>query len=109
MPIELLIVVILTTYRLTLLMSKEAGPFDIFGRFRTWVGVEYDEHSRPYGSNQFAEMVMCPYCLSVWMGLGVTILTVAAHVLGVEKILFYVLLPLALSGLSVFLFKWTGV
>ena len=109
MPIELLLVAILTTYRLTLLVSKEAGPFDLFGKFRGWVGVKFDQYSKPYATNQFAEMILCPFCLSVWMGLGVTICLVVAHVLGADTILFYVLLPLALSGLSIFLFKWTGV
>lgn len=109
MPIELLLVAILTTYRLTLLVSKEAGPFDMFGRFRSWVGVEFDQYSKPVATNQFAEMILCPFCLSVWIGFAVTILLVMAHVMGAELILFYALLPLALSGLSVFAFKWTGI
>lgn len=108
-PIELLIVAYLATYRLTLLISKEAGPFDIFGRFRSWIGIKFDQYSNPYATNQFAEMVLCPFCLSVWIGFGVTIAVVVAHVLGVDSILMVALLPLALSGLSVFMFKWTGV
>lgn len=109
MKLEVLLILALTTYRLTLLMSKEPGPFDMFGRFRSWVGVKFDEHSRPYATGQISEMVLCPYCLSVWIGIGVTLMWVAAQNLGVEVILFYVLLPFALSGLSVFFFKWTGV
>lgn len=110
MSIELLLVTAyLAVYRLTLLVSKEAGPFDMFGRFRTWAGVEYDQYSNAVPTGQLSEMILCPFCTSVWMGIGATILLVAARLLGVEIILFYALLPLALSGFSTFLFKWTGV
>lgn len=109
MPIETFLVLALTTYRLTLLINKEAGPFDMMGRFRSWVGIKFDTYSNPYATNQFAEMILCPLCLSVWIGVGVTILWVVARLSGVEIILFYALLPFALSGLAVFIFKWTGV
>ena len=109
MNLETFLIIVLVTYRLTLLINKEAGPFDMFGKFRARIGIKFDQYSNPYATNQFAEMILCPYCLSVWIGIGVTILTVAAHVLGVDIILFYVLLPFALSGFAVFLFKWAGV
>jgi hypothetical protein len=109
MSLETLLVLALATYRLSLLISKEAGPFDLMGRFRTFVGVKFDEHSRPYATGQVSEMVLCPFCLSVWIGFGVTLLLIGAMVAGVEKYLTYALLPFALSGLSVFFFKWTGV
>jgi len=104
-----ILIAALATYRLTLLVSKEAGPFDIFGRFRTWAGVKYDEYSKPYATGQLSEMILCPYCSSVWIGIGVTILVGAAAYLNLLTLITFVLLPLALSGLSVFFFKWTGV
>jgi uncharacterized protein DUF1360 len=104
-----ILIAALATYRLTLLVSKEAGPFDIFGRFRTWAGVKYDEYSKPYATGQLSEMILCPYCSSVWVGIGVTILVGAAAYLNLLTLITFVLLPLALSGLSVFFFKWTGV
>lgn len=105
----LLLVLFLASYRLTLLISKEAGPFDIMGRFRSLVGVKYDQYSKPYATGQVSEMVLCPYCLSVWVGIGCTLMWVVAQSCGIEKYLFWVLLPFALSGLSVFFFRWTGV
>lgn len=99
----------LATYRLTLLVSKEAGPFDIFGRFRTWSGVKFDEYSNPFSTGQLSEMILCPYCTSVWIGIGVTIVVGAAVYLNFLTLISFVLLPFALSGLSVFLFKWAGV
>lgn len=109
MTIEFLIILALTTYRLTLLISKEAGPFDIMGRFRSLVGVKFDEYSNPYATNQISEMVLCPYCLSVWIGFGATIGWIGAGLLGLNTVYFYLLLPFALSGLAVFFFKWAGV
>lgn len=110
MPIiETFIIIALATYRLTLLISKESGPFDIMGKFRTWVGVRYDQYSNPVPTGQISEMVLCPYCLSVWMGICATLLWVVAQGVGAEKIYFFALLPFALSGLAVFFFKWTGV
>lgn len=110
MRIEIvLLLAALATYRLTLLVSKESGPFDMFGRFRTWAGVKFDQYSNPYSTGQLSEMILCPYCTSVWIGIGVTILVGAALYLHLLTLISFVLLPFALSGLAVFFFKWTGV
>lgn len=108
-PLEHFIVAALAVYRLSLLISKEAGPFEIFARFRTWAGVAFDQYSNPYATNQFAEGLLCPFCVSVWLGFCVTIYLWIAGLLNIEEIAMYPLIPFALSGLSVFMFKWTGV
>lgn len=41
----------LACYRLTVLFSRDAGPFDVFKLLR--------KHSK---------LVACPYCVSVWLG-----------------------------------------
>lgn len=108
--IEIIVLIVaLATYRLTLLVSKEAGPFDLFGRFRTWAGVKFDEYSKPYATGQLSEMILCPNCTSVWIGIGFTILVGAAIYLNLLTLITFLLLPLAASGFAVFLFKWTGV
>ena len=109
MSIETLLIAALATYRLTLLINKESGPFDLLGRFRTWAGVTYDQYSNPVASGQLSEAILCPFCLSIWIGFMVTLFVGAAWLLGAEKIALYILLPFALSGASTFLFKWTGV
>jgi len=103
-----LFLIALATYRLTLLFSKEAGPWDMFGKFRTLLGVKYDAYSNPYATNPISEMILCPFCTSVWIGIVITIGWVAAQLLGIEKIYLTVLLPFALSGFAVFLFRWVG-
>lgn len=108
MTIELFLIAYLAVYRLTFMLNSEDGPGDIFGRLRTRVGVRYDEHSHPYGTNWIAEGVLCFYCLSVWVGFGVTALLLIAWLAGHVDIALFALLPFALSGGAIFLKKWAG-
>lgn len=106
---ELLIIAALTVYRLTLLISKEAGPFDVLGRFRSWAGVTYDQYSNPISNGELSAAILCPYCLSVWVGLAVTLYVVVMFYFNLEHIASYPMLPFALSGASAYLFKSAGV
>lgn len=108
MPIEILLIAALSVYRISLMLNNEAGPADIFGRLRTRIGVKYDEHSSPYGSNWVAEGVLCFYCLSVWVAFGVTALIVVAVLLNRIDVAQWVLFPFAISGGAVFAKKWAG-
>jgi hypothetical protein len=56
------------TWRLTTLFISESGPYDVFGRLRDTVGVIYDEHSQPQGTNEVAKALTCIWCASVWIG-----------------------------------------
>lgn len=104
-----MLIMALSVYRITLIVHKEAGPFDMFGRFRTWAGVTYDAHSNPVSNGEMSAAILCPLCLSVWIGIGVTIAWLVATYFNGQDILMVILLPFALSGLSVFAFKWTGI
>lgn len=75
----------LVTFRLVELVTFEYGPFHILERFRQAIGVkvvaDYDENGRvipdseeEFASNQLAEMVLCPRCLSVWVGMGISVI-----------------------------------
>jgi len=108
MTIELILLALLATYRLTLMLNSEAGPADIFERLRTRLGVTYDQYSNPQGTNWISEGVLCFYCLSVWMGFAVTLVILLAWLAGRMEIALFVLLPFAISGGAVFLKKWTG-
>lgn len=106
---ELLIVAALAVYRLTLLFSRESGPGDMFGWIRHQLGVRHDEYSQETATGWLSEAILCPYCFSVWMGIVITAFILIARAGNVDAIVFIILLPFAFSGLSVFLFKWTGV
>lgn len=68
MTVVIFAVALLATWRLTCLLVFEAGPFDVFSRFRAFVGVTYDEFSRPAGRNVVARALSCHRCASVWAG-----------------------------------------
>ena len=106
--LELTLLAILATYRITFLLNSESGPGQIFTRFRTRIGVRFDQHSNPYGSNWLAEGVLCFFCLSVWIGTGLSILGVLAILAGHPLVFAYAVLPFAASGGAVFLKKWAG-
>lgn len=106
--LEIGIVALLATYRLTFMLNSESGPANIFTRLRTRVGVTYDQYSNPVGSNWVAEGVLCYFCLSVWIGFAVTVLLIGAALLGHIEAAGVVLLPFALSGGSIYLKKAVG-
>lgn len=108
MPPEYLIVFILATYRWTLMINAEKGMFDMFGRLRTLAGVKYDQYSNPYSTGWISEGILCPYCLSVWVGIGITALYVLGIALNGQSVVFYSMLPFALSGVTVYLKKVAG-
>lgn len=96
------IVASLATYRLTLLISSEGGPYNILERFRYFIGVRFDAYSKPYGTNTWARGVLCPYCLSVWIAAVIT------GVLYLAPQFEPVVWVFALSGVVVALKKWMG-
>src|SRR4030042_5763963 len=56
---------ILATWRLTNLLHKEDGPFDVFGKLRDLAGVRYDEMSNPVSDSQIGKMLSCFWCTSI--------------------------------------------
>lgn len=61
---------ILAVWRLTSLLFREDGPFDIFLKLRSFIGVYYDEYSQPRGRNVVALAFTCFWCLSMWIALA---------------------------------------
>ncbi len=105
---EIFIIAALATYRWTALIHNEAGPADIFGRLRNRLGVKFDQYSNPYGTNWFAEGILCFYCLSVWIGIGIFLWLMIAALLGFLLLGAILLFPFALSGVAVYLKKAVG-
>ena len=65
-PLEFALIV-LAFWRLTSLVSLEDGPWDIFAKFRYFVGVRYDEYNQPtLFKNTIAKGIVCVWCASVW-------------------------------------------
>lgn len=92
-----LAILALATWRLASLAASEDGPYRILARFRHWAGVRYDPQGGPFGNNEFAKMLACPYCNSVWIGAALT------GVYFLWPAVVWPCLPLALSAVACWL------
>lgn len=54
----------LASWRLASLLMRERGPFDVFGRLRTRLGVD-----RAGEMGEWQELFSCVWCLSIWTAL----------------------------------------
>lgn len=91
-----LLVLAVATWRLTSFLVNEAGPFNLGYKIRQLVGIRYDEQSVPYGTNTVAEMLLCVWCTSFWIG----VILGGVHLLA-PTVAFYIALPFALSGMAI--------
>ena len=87
----------LATWRVSSLLVDENGPFDIFAELRYRVGVRFDKQSQPYGKNEFAKVFTCIWCMSIWIGIMLTI----GFAL-IPTITYWICLPLALSAGAIY-------
>jgi hypothetical protein len=62
-----ILILILATWRISSLLATEPGPWDVFGKLRTLVGVRYDGGS-PYGTNVVGKAIVCVWCNSLYIG-----------------------------------------
>lgn len=62
----------LATWRISSLILYETGPFRIFLRIRTWIGVY-----KPGEVKGLRELFSCMWCLSVWVAAGLAATQVA--------------------------------
>lgn len=63
-------------WRISSLLTNpgDADPYGLMHKFRDLVGMEYDEYSNLNGTNEFARMLACVWCNSVWLGWGAAFL-----------------------------------
>lgn len=61
------LLVVMATWRATHMLTNEDGPFDVFAKLRSIVGVRYDTFSVPYPTNGIAGAFLCVECMSVWI------------------------------------------
>jgi hypothetical protein len=65
-----LIVLGLATWRISALLSREAGPFRIFEKIRILSGIKHDGDGSVFyiPPRFFAELLSCVWCVSIWVG-----------------------------------------
>lgn len=73
MNLATMVIVGLITWRIASLLKDEPGPFGILSKFRDVVGLRYDEHSELVAHNEFAAMLSCVWCSSLWIGVGISL------------------------------------
>lgn len=76
------IVLSFVTARLTLIITEEKGPWDVFLLIRQWAGVKYDEALNAFPQNKFAEGLVCAWCVSFWVGIVVALLAGQNPIMG---------------------------
>lgn len=101
-PVDFL-VLSLATWRLTSLVVKEDGPWNILARLRHRVGVRYNENSTAFGLNVVGAAFACTWCASVWVGAAVCILYLLLRTTALV-----VCLPLALSAAALIVERMVG-
>lgn len=84
------LVAALATWRLTSLLVAEDGPGHVFAWWRKQVGTV----------GFWAELFGCVWCLSVWIGLLMTVVALTPA--------WWLLWPLALSAVTISLGRWLG-
>lgn len=58
----------IASWRLTILLVRDTGPWGVFSWLREATGVKYDEYDYPYGTNAISRGLLCVNCTSVWIG-----------------------------------------
>lgn len=82
----------LAVWRISYMLVNEDGPAKVFERFRVWVAPR---------SEFLSSLFDCIYCMSIWVGIAMTILYAIN-----PSVLFYVSLPFIFSAVSIFIDYW---
>lgn len=77
----------LAIFRYTVLIYEEDGLFDVFKNIRQWAGIHYETWNdvteedkmiivteRKAGKGQLGKLLNCPFCISGWLTIFMTII-----------------------------------
>ena len=97
MNIFTFVILSLATWRVSKLLTGEAGPFNVFLKIRKASGIVHLDYT-PYQipDTFFAQLLSCVWCTSVWVG---TLWFVAWYLAPKETEL--IAIPLALSAVAI--------
>lgn len=92
------ITIALATYRLSrMFYHYERGPFGVMDSARRVAGVG----AAGKEEGELAELVTCPYCIGMWVGLAFSIIDTVLP----EKLSRLIIWPFAFSAVSVLLYE----
>ena len=101
MSILHIVILSLATWRLSSLLAAEEGPYNIFSKLRTKVGIYYIG-GRVDAQTELAKLFSCTWCLSVWIG---AIASIAYAT--IKEPIVWIVMPLALSAAAIIVGKFT--
>jgi len=92
-----LVVYLLASWRLSRMLYDldESGPFNVLSWIRHYAGVYEEER------NQLADAIVCPYCISVWVGFLFAVLSLN------ERLFKLIAWPFAASAAVVLMYEST--
>lgn len=70
-----LLVLALSTWRISNLLMFEDGPFRVIAKLRVLLGVKEAYDPSKIWTGFISELFSCMYCFSVWVGILVAVLT----------------------------------
>ena len=89
-------------YRLSHALALADGPFDIFARFRDWIGVDEQRTWVQRGLG-------CPACISFWVSLVFALVFILpASTISRKTVIDLCLLWFGIAGAVLFLLKWNN-
>jgi len=88
----------LVVWRLTSLLVREDGPFDVFAKLRMFLGVRFNQASQMYGVNVLSRGIICFWCCSMWVSLAVALF--ASYSVNIHT---FIAAVLVLSSLAILL------
>jgi len=64
----------LAVWRLSSLISRESGPYNIFALLRFRMGVVYNKMSEEIPSSELSRGILCLWCVSIWISIPLGVL-----------------------------------
>lgn len=87
----------------TYIIRYTDGPFDIFLKFRSYIGINTIEENGEYieevSGSTLAKLVECPWCLATWIAFVFALLY--CNMFGYDYFVFAWLYPIGFSGLII--------
>lgn len=65
--LEFVFLSILAVFKLAELISVEIGPYEIFERFRVYIGKLAADKGKGSFVYQFSNLILCQFCLGIWL------------------------------------------
>ena len=115
-----ILLISVANWRISNMIQREDGPFDIFVRFREFIGLTrvedlplneqllYPNNEFVHNGNFFAKLVECIWCLSVWVGFAISLYLGITNIIEASLVPIYALASSALTILISTKFeKWS--